>query len=65
MTDNAETPMRAKAEAASRQAAAKVIARARQLGTGIIVYEDGQILERTWQEMEEALERQSIHPREE
>ncbi len=65
MTDNPETSMRAKADAAFRQAAAKVIARARQHGTRIILYEDGQIVERTWQEMEEALERQSIHPREE
>jgi hypothetical protein len=61
MSDNPKTSMRAKADAASRQAAVKVIARARQHGTRIIVYEDGQIVERAWQEMEEALKRQSIH----
>jgi hypothetical protein len=65
MTDNSETSMRAKADAAFRKAAAKVIRRARQHGTTIIVEEDGQIVERSWQEMEKALKRQSTPSREE
>jgi hypothetical protein len=55
MNDNAETPIRAKADAAFRQAAARVIERAKEHGAKIIVCEDGQVVERTWQEMEKAL----------
>jgi hypothetical protein len=62
MNDNAETPIRAKADAAFRQAAAKVIKRANQRGTKIIVCEGGQIVERTSQEMKEFLARKSIPP---
>ncbi len=43
------------ADAAFRQAAAKIIEEARRFGTSIIVYADGQIVERTWQETEQAL----------
>jgi hypothetical protein len=51
--------MREKADAAFRQAAARVIERARQHGTRIIVCESGKIVERTWQEMHEAPKRKS------
>jgi hypothetical protein len=44
-----------KAIAAFRQAARKVIERARQTGTPIIVWEDGKVVKRTWQEMEQSL----------
>ena len=47
--------IREKADAAFLQAAATVINRARQFGTRIIGWEDGRIVERTWQEMEQAL----------
>jgi hypothetical protein len=40
-----------KAEAAFRQAAAKVIERARQTGTPVILWENGKVVERTWQEL--------------
>ena len=65
MNDNAETPIRAKADAAFRQAAARVIDRARQHGTKIIVFEGGQVVERTWQEVEKAFTRKTIPPRDE
>jgi hypothetical protein len=44
-----------KADAAFRQAARKVIERARQTGTPIILWEQGKVVERSWQEMERAL----------
>jgi collagenase-like PrtC family protease len=65
MTENSQTSIREKADAAFRQAAATVIERARQHGTKIIVCENGQIVERTWQEMQKALKRKSIPPRQE
>jgi hypothetical protein len=59
MSNNAGDSIREKADAAFLQAAQKVIDRARQFGTRIIVWENGQIVERTWQEMEEVLARKS------
>jgi hypothetical protein len=55
MTDRSPESLREKADAAFRQAAAKVIERARRHGTRIIVCENGQIVERTPEEMEEKL----------
>ncbi len=48
-----------KANAAFRQAARKVIERARQSGTPIILWENGRVIERTWQEAEQALAKSS------
>jgi len=55
MSDGSGYSMREKADAAFLQAAVKVIEHARQTGTPIIVWEDGRIVERTWQEMEQAI----------
>jgi hypothetical protein len=41
-----------KANAAFRQAAAKAIERARQTGTPVIVWEEGQVIERTCEELD-------------
>jgi hypothetical protein len=65
MNDNSGDSIREKADAAFLLAAAKVIDRARQFGTRIIGWEDGQIVERTWQEMEEVLARKSNPARDE
>ena len=43
-----------KANAAFRQAAAKVIESARQTGTPVIVREEGQVIERSCEELEQA-----------
>ncbi len=43
-----------KANAAFRQAAAKVIERARQTGAPVIVWEEGQVIERSCEELEQA-----------
>jgi hypothetical protein len=56
MADNSAETVRDKADAAFRQAAAKVIQRARLHGTPIIVWQDGQVVERTWEETQRALE---------
>jgi hypothetical protein len=61
--ENSKTPMREKADAAFRQAAARVIARAREHGTKIVVCESGQMVERGWQEMEKTLGRKRTPPR--
>jgi hypothetical protein len=45
----------AKADAAFRQAARKVIEKARQSGTPIYLWEEGKVVERTWEEMEQLL----------
>jgi hypothetical protein len=37
--------------AVSKQAAAKVIERARQTGTPVILWENGRIIERSWEEL--------------
>ncbi len=65
MTENPESSMREKADAAFRLAAVKVIERARRHGTRIIVCEDGRIVERASQEMERILARKSIPLRDE
>ncbi len=44
-----------KADAAFRQVAVDVIKRARQTGTPVIVWEDGRMVERTPDEMEQKL----------
>jgi hypothetical protein len=59
MTNETTDSITKKADAAFRQAAAKVIEEARRYGTSIVVCEDGQIVERTWQEMERALMRKT------
>jgi hypothetical protein len=40
-----------KADAAFRQAAAKVIERARQTGTPVILWENGRVVKRLWDEL--------------
>jgi len=45
-----------KANAAFRQAADKVVERARQTGTPVIVWEDGRITERTSEELASQLQ---------
>ena len=55
MNDNSGESIRKKADAAFRQASAKVIQRARLHGTRIIVWEDGRVVERTCDEMEREL----------
>ncbi len=62
MSNRAGNSMREKAEAAFLQAARKVIERARLTGTPIIVWEDGQIVERSWQEMEQSLAKKRTRP---
>jgi hypothetical protein len=42
-----------KANAAFRQAAAKVVERARQTGTPVIVWEEGKVVERKCEELEQ------------
>lgn len=49
--DTRNMTMTEKADAAFRQAAFKVIERARQTGTPVIVWEDGRIVKRSWEEM--------------
>ena len=49
--------MTEKVEAACRQVAAKVIERARQTGTPVIVSENGRIVKRSWEEMMNELSR--------
>jgi hypothetical protein len=52
VSDNSRESLQEKIDAAFRQASAKVIQRARLHGTRIIVWEDGQIVKRTPDEME-------------
>ena len=52
-----------KANAAFRQAAAKVIERARQTGTPLIVWEEGKVIERSCEEMEQAPTKKRQKPR--
>lgn len=55
MSGQSGDSLREKADAAFRQAAAKVIERARRHGSHIVVWEDGHPVERTWEEMEREL----------
>jgi hypothetical protein len=43
--------MTEKVDAACKQAAAKVIERARQTGTPVILWENGRIVKRSWEEL--------------
>jgi Ribonuclease G/E len=49
--DTRNMTMTEKVEAACKQAAAKVIERARQTGTPVILWEDGRIIKRSWDEL--------------
>jgi len=55
MADETRGSITEKADAAFRQAAAKVIEHARRTSTPIVVWEDGRPVERTWKEMEQKL----------
>jgi hypothetical protein len=57
-SESAES-MRAKADAAFRQAAVKVIERAKQTGTPVIVWKDGRVAAISPEEAEQGLARQS------
>ncbi len=59
MSEQSGTSMREKADAAFRQAAAKVIERARQHGTTIVVWQNGRSVEWTWEEAERELAKHS------
>ena len=52
-----------KANAAFQQAATKVVERARQTGTPVIVWEDGQVIERSFEELEQAPAKKRQKPR--
>jgi hypothetical protein len=53
----------AKADAAFRQVARKVIEKARQAGTPIYLWEEGKVVERTWEEMEQLLGKETADDR--
>jgi len=55
MSEETRETLTEKADAAFRQAAAKVIELARQTGTSVIVWEDGRIVEKTAEEAEREL----------
>jgi hypothetical protein len=57
--DPKDDTLTAKANAAFRQAARKVIERARQTGTLIYVWENGKVVGRTCDEMEQAVGRET------
>jgi len=59
MSDRSGDSIREKADAAFRQAAAKVIERARQHGTTIVVWENGRSVEWTWEEAARELAKHS------
>ncbi|MFI5453842.1 MAG: hypothetical protein ACHRXM_00155 [Isosphaerales bacterium] len=52
MSDKPRDTLTVKVDAAFRQATAKVIERARQTGTPVIVWEDGQVKEYAAEELE-------------
>ncbi len=52
MSEKTRNTLTEKAEAAFRQAAAKVVERARQTGTPVIVWEQGQVIKHSSQELE-------------
>jgi len=58
MSDETWDSRTEKADAAFRKAAFKVIERARRHGTRIVVWENGHVVERSWEEMERALAEQ-------
>jgi hypothetical protein len=49
--DTRDMTLTEKADAAFKQAAAKVIERARQTGTPVILWENGRIVKRSWEEL--------------
>ncbi len=51
MNDKTSESMTERANAAFRQAAAEVIERAPQTGTPVILWENGKVVERTWEEL--------------
>jgi len=51
MRDETGESLTEKVEAAFRLAAAEVIERARQTGTPVILWENGKVIERTWDEL--------------
>jgi hypothetical protein len=55
MSDETTDSLTDKADAAFRQVAVQVIKRARQTGTPVIVWEDGRMVDRTPDEMEQKL----------
>ena len=55
MIERSAHSIREKADAAFLRAAGDVIEEARRFGTPIVVYENGKVAERTWQEMEAVL----------
>jgi hypothetical protein len=57
-----EDTLTEKADAAFRQVAVKVIERARQTGTPIILWEEGKVVERTWEEVQRSLEAAGLLP---
>jgi hypothetical protein len=61
MSEETAESLTEKAIAAFRQVAVQVIKRARQTGTPVIVWEDGHMVERTPDEMEQKLARKPEH----
>jgi hypothetical protein len=59
MSDETRDSLTATANAAFRQAAAKVIEQAQRTGTSVIVWEHGCAVERTWEEMKRELAKKS------
>jgi hypothetical protein len=59
MSDESSDSLSAKADAAFREAAAKVIEQARRTGTRIAVWENGRPVERTWEEMARELTKET------
>ncbi len=51
VSDETSESLTEKANAAFRQAASDVIERARQTGTPVILWENGKVVERTWEEL--------------
>jgi Ribonuclease G/E len=49
--DASNMTMTEKADAAFKQAATKVIERARQTGTPVILWENGHVVKRSWEEL--------------
>jgi len=63
MSAEPENILTKKANAAFRQAAAKVVERARQTGTTVIVWENGQVAEYSAEELEGRYSEESQRPR--
>jgi len=61
-TDSSAHVLMEKANAAFRRAAVKVIERARQTGTPIVIWEDGQVVALSVEEMERRLASKEQEP---